>query len=429
MNRSILKVAATQKNLFSDTDIHDFIISTTNDAQSILLGTSHNKNSALKIGGVNDDIVISKVLTVNSNVNVTGDLNVTSNLDVWGAATFGSNMYIQSNLDVSGSTHIHGDLIVDGTQTTMNTDVKVTDQFIVVNNGTGPALVVNQIGDRPIAQFKDDSNVVITIADNGLLGLGTEIPQEVLHVVGNAIIESNVLIDNTLTVTNDAVLNNNVNVANILNVVGETVLNSNLRVTGDTVDIDGVLNVTGETFLNSNLHVTSNVNIGESLNVVGVSTLESNVDIGGMLNVSETLNVDGITTLQSNVGIGTSAPSFELHVVGDIFTTGSLTQSSDARLKTNIRYLVQSLDRVTKLQGCTFNRKDGQITDTKDHIGFIAQELIKVIPEVVEHDGVSDLYSVNYATMVALLTEAIKELNTKHHELLKRVEILELNHV
>jgi hypothetical protein len=97
----------------------------------------------------------SHVMSLDQNgVSVTGNVNA-------------NDMNLSSNLEVLGFTRIHGNLTVDGTTTTLNTETKFTDQLEIANDGTGPALLVNQMGNTSIAEFQDDSNLVVIIADNG----------------------------------------------------------------------------------------------------------------------------------------------------------------------------------------------------------------------------------------------------------------------
>jgi hypothetical protein len=85
----------------------------------------------------------------------------------------------------------------------------------------------------------------------------------------------------------------------------------------------------------------------------------------------------------------------------------SVRADSDRRIKDNIETITDALNKVKKLRGTTFTRKDLQ-DKNKKHIGLIAQEVLEVIPEVV---GGSEetTYSVGYGELVAVLIEAIKE--------------------
>jgi hypothetical protein len=84
--------------------------------------------------------------------------------------------------------------------------------------------------------------------------------------------------------------------------------------------------------------------------------------------------------------------------------TGSVPSSRGSKM--NIRKVQDALDKIVQLRGVTFDRKDSGRPD----IGLIAEEVGKVVPEVVtyEDNGV-DAKSLDYAHLVALIIEAIKE--------------------
>jgi hypothetical protein len=88
-------------------------------------------------------------------------------------------------LVVGGNARIDGNLTVNGTQTVINTNVEETSRIEVTNNGTGPAIIVNQIGAQPIANFQDDGVSALFIADGGNVGIGVTNPTDSLHVSGN----------------------------------------------------------------------------------------------------------------------------------------------------------------------------------------------------------------------------------------------------
>ena len=115
-----------------------------------------------------------------------------------------------------------------------------------------------------------------------------------------------------------------------------------------------------------------------------------------------------------NVGIGTNSPSQKFHVIGSIVASSNITAYSDISLKDNITSIPNALDKVLQIRGVTYNRND--IEDNPQHTGVIAQEVEKVLPEVISEneDGIK---SVAYGNMVGLLVEAIKELKAEIEEL------------
>ena len=88
-------------------------------------------------------------------------------------------------LHVEGNLYVTGNFTVLGNTTYMDTNVQVTDQFYISNDNTGPALIVNQNGVQPIADFRDDGTTIMRIANNGYVGIGTTTPTSVLNVYGN----------------------------------------------------------------------------------------------------------------------------------------------------------------------------------------------------------------------------------------------------
>ena len=115
----------------------------------------------------------------------------------------------------------------------------------------------------------------------------------------------------------------------------------------------------------------------------------------------------------------------DLHVDGDI--TAFSTTVSDERLKSNILIVDNALDKVSQLNGVTFNWKK----DNSASAGLIAQDLEKVLPSAIKEKQLpfksddNEVYkTVEYSQVTALLVEAIKELK-EQNELMK-AEIKEL---
>lgn len=111
-------------------------------------------------------------------------------------------------------------------------------------------------------------------------------------------------------------------------------------------------------------------------------------------------------TRSGNVGIGTTTPSYKLDVSGTIRGFG-ITDSSDIRLKKDIKPLDFSLEKLLQVNGVSYHWKDAALPNKQ--IGFIAQQLEKIYPELVETDQFG-MKSVNYSHLVAPIIEAIKTL-------------------
>ena len=134
--------------------------------------------------------------------------------------------------------------------------------------------------------------------------------------------------------------------------------------------------------------------------------------------------------MTTNLMIGADAdPSVALHVTGEGYFTSNITAyySSDISLKDNIRPIESAIFKVQQIRGVTFdwNEKAGKLEQEKGHdVGLIAQEVEKVLPEIVQirEDGIK---AIQYEKVVPLLVEAIKEQQVTIENLTKRIELLE----
>jgi hypothetical protein len=117
-------------------------------------------------------------------------------------------------------------------------------------------------------------------------------------------------------------------------------------------------------------------------------------------------------TSAGRLGIGTSSPSEMLHVVGNICATGTIATCSDLRYKKDINKIDNALSLISKFNGYTYNYKVKEFPENKfdstAQVGFIAQELQEVLPQVVQKNEAGYL-AVDYAKVTPLLLMAIKE--------------------
>jgi hypothetical protein len=154
--------------------------------------------------------------------------------------------------------------------------------------------------------------------------------------------------------------------------------------------------------------------VGNSLNYGGPSTFQIGRIDNGTVNTSKALYM----TQNGNVGIGTFTPQYKLDVAGSIYASGNITAGSDIRFKTDINTIDHALSTVKNLRGVSYQTIDTQ----RKNIGVIAQEIEKVLPEVVLTDNTENKFkSVAYGNIVGVLIEAIKELSDKVDSLEKLI--------
>ena len=105
-------------------------------------------------------------------------------------------------------------------------------------------------------------------------------------------------------------------------------------------------------------------------------------------------------------GSSTSS-SYGLYVTGNIYTTGTVTEASDVRKKTDIVTIDNALEKVTQMRGVYFTKIGEE--EKGRQTGVIAQEINEILPEIVIHAKDVDEYSVAYGNAIGVLIEAIKE--------------------
>jgi hypothetical protein len=155
---------------------------------------------------------------------------------------------------------------------------------------------------------------------------------------------------------------------------------------------------------------------------------------GGKIGSHVYINDDAVI---GNVKIGAGGiPTEKLDITGNLKVSGNICYSgtigacSDLRYKTNFSKIENPLNKVLALNGLHYDWRVEEFKEnnfTKDRqIGFIAQEIEEIFPEMVLTDA-KGYKSVDYARLTPVLVEAIKELKTLNDELKSKNEKLEAN--
>ena len=206
--------------------------------------------------------------------------------------------------------------------------------------------------------------------------------------------------------------------------------------------------VAGEFDVGSQIHASSNINVYSTSKIYFNATTNSDQYIGAISNndldiaagddinyrsnfsrffrgTTEHARLSGLNN-QNNwvangsngrLGVSRTDPGYTLDVNGTIRATADVIAYSDERVKENIKTIDNSLEKVNQLRGVQFNK----IGEDKKSIGVIAQEIEKVIPEVVYEDQ-DGMKSVAYGNITGVLIEAIKELKAEVEELKKQIK-------
>jgi hypothetical protein len=164
--------------------------------------------------------------------------------------------------------------------------------------------------------------------------------------------------------------------------------------------------------------LTGSISIPENGDITLTSGTWSGEKSSKIQNYNNDLYLQYTNNLIARNSLGTNRMT--LTSGGDATFSGTVTANSDEKLKDNIKTIENALEKTLNLRGVEFDR----IETGYHQIGVIAQEVEKIIPEVV-YENENGIKSVAYGNIVGLLIEAIKEQQNEIDEL---KEILKLSH-
>jgi hypothetical protein len=287
-----------------------------------------------------------------------------------------------------------------------------------------------------------------------LVGVSTDGKVMINHLYGNCLIGSTSVTGTALQplqVTGGAYISGNLGVGTTnptakLDVDGSGKFSG--TVSGSNITIEG--NVTGSSTsctgnagsVTNGFYTTSSFNLGTTSiaanRASGVQTL-TGINIDGSAGSANALNT-GNNYQVNSIGVGTAASG----TAGEIRATNNVTAYySDERLKENIKPISSALSKLLTLRGVTFNSnkiaEQYGYTDKKEQVGVIAQDVEKVLPQVVvaapfdiaqdengnEYSNSGENYkTVHYDKLIPLLIESIKEQSGIINNMKKEIEDL-----
>lgn len=158
-----------------------------------------------------------------------------------------------------------------------------------------------------------------------------------------------------------------------------------------------------------------------------ITSLKDSGILTNMISVRSSLKAKKMSVEAADIGVLNIASSVREELIPGKITIGKgssrtlltdkeirckkFTTLSDARCKQDITSLADSLGKINALQGVSFNWKDnvrsGRNQQSQKQIGFLAQDVEKILPESVSEDENGQL-SVDYISLIPLLVEGMK---------------------
>lgn len=293
--------------------------------------------------------------------------------------------------------------------------------------------------------YKYNNPINVLTTQNGNVGIGTDTPNYKLDVNGTANINgsvrsfktgtSNSLATATGEGYDNLILKSPINAS--LNSGGVTSMvfsggNQNFhyaRIYANDKSSGG-----GAWFGNLAFQTTSNGALYDRMTIDSSGNIGINkpspaypLDVSGNINFTGDLKKNGANVTftpaginsAGNIGINKASGTVALDVNGDIIASGNVTAYSDQRAKENIVTIDSPLDKIMKMRGVYYTRKD---IPGPRQVGVIAQEVEEILPEVVLTDSTEEKKkSVAYGNIVALLIEGMKAQQSTIDSLLQLV--------
>lgn len=162
-----------------------------------------------------------------------------------------------------------------------------------------------------------------------------------------------------------------------------------------------VIEPNGDVAFNTRVYMDKGLTINGDIVVTNGGGI---VDGNGNSLINEGSNYTAGDGLELNGSVFKMSGSYS----GTFTATGDIVAFSDMSLKENVNPILNALDKVSELNGITFNR----IGEKKFSTGLSAQDVREVLPEAV-HTDENGIHGVAYGNLVGLLVEAIKELKSQ----------------
>jgi hypothetical protein len=201
-------------------------------------------------------------------------------------------------------------------------------------------------------------------------------------------------------------------------------MNSNVPSTRNKLDVNGTLNVSGLSYCLYGCSVKKSIGLNtfHPTNPVQFQFVCSPTTGGGVESNVLHLIKYGPTSGTGTVIFSIPETTGNMSYSGNIYAS-NVTARSDLRKKTNITTIEDPLEKIQQMRGVYYNKNDDP-SKTRN-VGFIAQDLETVLPEVVHTNTHDEKYkSVSYGNITAVLIEGMKSQQSTIASMLSSISTL-----
>ena len=353
-------------------------------------------------------------------------LNSTNKLTFGDAASF-----VQQSSD--GVLRIDGEATIDlnaSTAVSVSNDLKLESDSAVLTFGADSEITVTHVADVGLnikhTATADDKPIILTLqtgetdmAANDVMGAirfqapdeGTGTDAILVAAAIQAVSEGDFSSSANATrlefhtaASEAAAAKMTLSSAGVLDVDGGVTID-NFTIDGTEIDLssgDFTLDVEGDIILDSNDGV-----ILFNDNGTTIATFQNS---SNSLQIQSNVSDGDIKFRGNDGGTGIDALVLDMSAAGAATFNNNVTAFSDERLKSDIKTLKSSLEKVLQMRGVSYTRNDN--VEGGEQIGVIAQEVEQLYPQVVlTADDEQGTKSVDYGRLTAVLIEAVKELS------------------